>query len=97
MDWDRTESETIKDRKPGRRWFVLVLAAFAGFMGSGGAMSGGAILTVLLGLFIAVFFIALAYSMVTEPSAFEPELEATGGFADNAAAPVASEAVYGSS
>ena len=97
MDWDRTESETIRDRKPRRRWFVLVLAAVAGFMGSGGAISGGAIATVLVGLFIAVFFIALAYSMVTEPSAFEPELEATGGYPDNATAPVAGEAAYGSS
>jgi hypothetical protein len=97
MDWDRTESETINDRKPRRRWFVLVLAAVAGFMGSGGAISGGTIVTVLVGLFVAVFFIALAYSMVTEPSAFEPELGATGSYADNAAAPVATEAVYGSS
>ena len=96
MNGDRAESETTKDRKSGRRWFVLVLAAIAGFMGSGGAMTSGAIIPVLLGLFIAVFFIVLAYSMVTEPSPFEPELEPER-YSDSAAAPVAGEAVYGNS
>src|SRR5262245_55991361 len=86
-------------KKSGRRWFVLALAALAGFMGSGGAMSGGAIITVLVGLFIAVFLLALAYSMVTEPSAFDPDayVRDIPRYSDAVNGAPQGEAVYGSS
>src|SRR6185369_4747569 len=42
----------------GRRWLVLMLAGIAGFVGSGGALTPGKIVTVLLSLFVAVFLVA---------------------------------------
>jgi len=51
----------------GRRWLVLMLAGIAGFVGSGGALTPGKIVTVLLSLFVAVFLVALALSLLTEP------------------------------
>src|SRR5690349_20478892 len=51
----------------GRRWLVLPLAGIAGFVGSGGVLTPGRIVTVLLSLFVAVFLVALALSLLTEP------------------------------
>lgn len=77
---------------------LLVLAAAIGFVGSGVARSPAAILTVLAALFVAVFVIALAFSMLTEPSPLEPELEdVVNRPAYSEARQVQHEAVYGSS
>ena len=77
---------------------VLVLAALGGFVGSGGATSRVAIITVLLALFVAVFIIALGYSMVMDPNPFEPEFGSATIRQSYAEAPsVQQEAVYGSS
>ena len=58
----------------GRRWLVLMLAGIAGFVGSGGALTPGKIVTVLLSLFVAVFLVALALSLLTEPVTAESGL-----------------------
>jgi len=60
----------------GRRWLVLVLtlAGIAGFVGSGGALTPARIVTVLLSLFVAVFLVALALSLLVEPIPTGPEL-----------------------
>jgi uncharacterized membrane protein YtjA (UPF0391 family) len=82
----------------GRRLILLLVAAVVGFVGSGAARSPAAILTVLAALFVAVFVIALAYSMLTEPSPLEPEVEALASRPAYTEAPqVQHEAVYGSS
>jgi uncharacterized membrane protein YfcA len=81
----------------GRRWILLVPAAVIGFVGSGAMRSPAAILTVLAALFLGVFVIALAYSMLTEPSPIEPEdLETVGRQAYAEAPQVQQEALYGS-
>jgi ABC-type transport system involved in cytochrome bd biosynthesis fused ATPase/permease subunit len=82
---------------PGRRWVLLVLAAIVGFVGSGVLKSPAAILTVLAALFVTVFVIALAFSMLTEPSPLEPESdEAVARQVFTEAPQVQQEALYGS-
>lgn len=66
---NQEESETHR-----RRWLVLVLAGVAGFMGSGVALTPARIVTVLLSLFVAVFLVALALSLLLEPVSAEPGL-----------------------
>ena len=87
---------------PGRRWLVLVLAGIAGFVGSGGGLTPGRIVTVLLSLFVAVFLVALALSLLMEPSPIEADLlgesEPTNRKAYAGEVPkVQHEAAYGSS
>jgi|RhiMetdeSRZDD1v2_1073273.scaffolds.fasta_scaffold2540173_2 hypothetical protein len=80
-----------------RRWMAIILAAVAGFVGSGSALSPAALVTILAVLFVAVFLVALAISMVTEPSPLElerSEVSTGSGYAE--ASPVQGEAVYGS-
>ena len=63
----------------GRKLMVLVPASLAGFAARGG--SAASLLTVtkfLLVLFVAVFFVALALSAVTEPSAAQQGPESRG-------------------
>ena len=68
-----------------------------GFVGSGTALSPAAIVTILAVLFVAVFLVALAISMVTEPSPLEPEISEVGtGAAYAETPPVQREAAYGS-
>lgn len=81
--------------KPGRRVLALLLAAGIGFLGSGAALSPVAMITILAVLFIAVFLVALAISMLTEPSPLDPEQEA-GTEQSYAEAGVQREAAYGS-
>lgn len=72
MDRDvRSEGGRAVNERDGearnRRWLVLLLAGIAGFVGSGGALTPGRIVTVLLSLFVAVFLVALALSLLMEP------------------------------
>ena len=76
---------------------AIILAAVVGFVGSGTALSPAAMVTILAVLFVAVFLVALAISMVTEPSPLEPEgIEAGPGPSYSEVPPVQGEAVYGS-
>ena len=79
MDRDvRSEGGKAVNEKDGetrsRRWLVLMLAGIAGFVGSGGALTPGKIMTVLLSLFVAVFLVVLALSLLTEPVTAEAGL-----------------------
>jgi uncharacterized membrane protein YtjA (UPF0391 family) len=59
--------------RPGRRWKLLLLAAAVGFVGRGGiAAKPAAMLGVLLALFVLVFLVALAISMLSDPAEIEP-------------------------
>lgn len=81
----------------GRRWLALLLAGIAGFIGTSGATSPATVLTILAVLFVAVFLIALAYSMLTEPSPIEPAIdEGTHRQGYPETPQVQHEAVYGS-
>lgn len=80
-----------------RRWVALGVAALAGFVASGATLSPAAMVTLLAILFVAVFLVALAISMLTEPSPLERESgEASAGTAYSEARPVQQEAIYGS-
>ena len=81
-----------------RRWMAIVLAAVLGFVASGTALSPTAMVTILAVLFVAVFLLALAISMLTEPSPLEQEsIEASTGTAYSEPPQVQREAAYGSS
>jgi uncharacterized membrane protein YtjA (UPF0391 family) len=84
---------------PARRWKLLLVAAAAGFVGRGGISARPAtILGILLALFVLVFLVALAISMLSDPAAIEPVPE-TGSVRPYypESVQVQHEAVYGSS
>ena len=82
----------------GKRWLVLALAAIAGFVGSGVAMSSATILRIFVALFFAVFLLALAFSILMEPAPVEPLFEPEERGPSYVESPqVGHEAVYGSS
>lgn len=63
----------LKHGTPGRGGKLLLLAAAVGFVIGGGIPARPtAVLGVLLGLFVAVFVVALALSMLSDPAAIEP-------------------------
>jgi len=82
----------------GRRWKLLFLAGAVGFVGRGGVSAGPAtVVMLLLALFVAVFIVALAFSMLHGSPAIEVAAEdADYRPAYSDPAPVQHEAVYGS-
>ena len=86
-----------KEGRGRRRLKLLVLAAAIGFVGRGGiSASPVTLLALLLALFVLVFFVALAVSMLGEVTS-DPGSEVAGlrsGFSDPAQ--VSNEAVLGS-